>query len=178
MSNIDFFSENEDESESAPEAVKNKITNLVREMRRVENEIATAESIVADKSELEMKKIPDALLEAGMSEMVTLEGLRVYTQLFVGAIPAENKASAFKWLDDNGHGSIIKRQVSVAFDKGSSEVAHKTEEAIRSLGLEPKSTLDVHYQTFKSFAKEQVNKGKTLPFEDWGVYYGQKAVVK
>lgn len=179
---VDFFSGTDQEEENTPEYLVNRISNMVKEMRAIENQLAEYDMRVSElkaaKAELEMKKIPDALLEAGLSEITTMEGLKVSTQLFVGAIPAEKKAEAFSWLDDNGHSSIIKRQVSVQFDKGSSEAAKKAEEAIRDLGLEPKSTLDVHYQTFKAFAKEQVNKGKTLPFDAWGVYYGQKAVIK
>jgi hypothetical protein len=182
MVEADFFGENDDVQEDTPEHLRNRLTNYIKEMRRLKTEIEDFEAEVsrrkAEYAEYEMKKIPDALLEAGLSEITTLEGIKVSTTLYVGAIPAEKKAEAFAWLDKNGHSSIIKRQVSVQFDKGSTEAAVQAEAAIRELGLEPKSTLDVHYQTFKAFAKEQTLKGKTLPFESWGVFYGQKAVIK
>jgi hypothetical protein len=177
----DFFSE-DSADETTPEFLRTRIANYVREMRDLSTRIEDFEHEIsrlkAQRAELEMKKIPDALLEAGLSEITTLEGLRVSTQLYVGAIPAERKQEAFTWLDNNGHGSIIKRTVSVNFDKGSTEAAKKAEEAIKELGLDPRSSLDVHYQTWKAFAKEQTNKGRTLPFENWGVFYGQKAVIK
>ena len=179
---FDFFDGIEEAEENTPQYLQTRIANYVKEVRQIESSIGELEGQIsqlkAQKGELEMKKIPDALLEAGLSEITTLDGLKVTTQLYVGAIPAEKKAEAFAWLDREGHGSIIKRQVSVQFDKGSTEAAKRAEEAIVQLGLNPKTTLDVHYQTFKSFAKEQVNKGKTLPFEAWGVFYGQKAVIK
>lgn len=182
MAEVDFFGEEESADENTPEFVRVRIANYVKEYRKLGVQIEDLEREVsrlkADRGELEMKKIPDALLEAGLSEITTLDGLKVSTQLFVGAIPAEKKPEAFEWLDSHGHGSIIKRSVSVQFDKGSTDSAVKAAEAIRELGLEPKTSLDVHYQTFKSFAKEQTNKGVSLPFEAWGVYYGQKAVIK
>jgi len=181
MSEVDFFDTDEMES-NTPEDLKHRIYKLVRELQDHRNALEDLDRLVSERksliADLEMKKIPDALLEAGLSEITTLEGLKVSTQLFVGAIPAEKKQEAFRWLDENGHASIIKRQVNVSFDKGSTDAAKRAEAAIRELGLEPKTSLDVHYQTFKAFAKEQVNKGKTLPFEAWGVYYGNKAVVK
>lgn len=178
----DFFGTEDVADENTPEFLRTRIANYVKEMRGLAVEVEDLNRLVAERKakiqELELKKIPDALLEAGLSEITTLDGLKVSTTLFVGAIPAEKKAEAFAWLDQNGHSSIIKRKVEVQFDKGSTEAAKKAEEAIRELGLDPKSTLDVHYQTFKAFAKEQVNKGKSLPFDQWGVYYGQKAVIK
>jgi hypothetical protein len=178
----DFFGEHETADENTPEFLRTRIANYVKEMRGLQVQLEDlnyeASKLKAAIGELELKKIPDALLEAGLSEITTMDGLKVSTKLFVGAIPAEKKAEAFSWMDQHGHSSIIKRQVSVQFDKGSTEAAKKAEEAIRELGLEPKSTMDVHYQTFASFAKEQLNKGKALPLDAWGVYYGQKATIK
>lgn len=174
----DFFDAPEEEASGD---VKAQIANMVRQLRNLQNERAELEmkvsNLKAQEAELEMKKIPDALLSAGLTEIRTVDGLKVTTKLFVGAIPREKKGEVFAWLDHSGFGSIIKRQVSVAFDKGSTEAARQAEEAIKALGLDPKMTLDVHHQTWASFAKEQVGKGKQLPFDAWGVYYGQKATI-
>jgi hypothetical protein len=182
MVEADFFGENEAPDENTPEFLRTRISNYVQQVRQLDVQIADAEAglsvLKQQKEELERKKIPDALLEAGLSEIVTMDGLKVTTKMIYGAIPKESKEMAFNWMDQHGHGSLIKRQVSIAFDKGSTDAAKAAEAAIRELGLEPKTSLDVHHQTWASFAKEQTNKGVSLPFDEWGVYVGQKATIK
>jgi len=177
----DFFEEVGD-TESGSEAFRNRVTSLVREVRQLENEIVRLEDqkkvLLSRKNRLEEHEIPSALTEAGVSEFTTLEGLRVSTKFIVGAIPAERKEEAFKWLDDHGHGGIVKRGVRVSFDKGSAQAAEDAAEAMRRMGLQPEVTLNVHPQTFMSFAREQIQKGNMLPLDRWGVFYGTKAVIK
>jgi hypothetical protein len=166
----------------ASESFKHKVTSLVREVRSIEQEEAQLmdqlKQLAARRAELETKAIPDALMEAGVRELVTLEGLKVSTKFFVGSIPAGKKEDAYAWLEAHGAASIIKRNVSLKLDKGSDALAEKAAEALRGLGLDPKVSLEVHPQTFMSYAKEQIAKGNTLPLAEWGVFHGEKAVIK
>lgn len=177
----DFFDE-VGETEGGSEAFKNRVTALVQEVRRIEAEMEQLEAaqkrLLQRKRLLEEVDIPNALTEAGVSEFTTLDGLKVGTKFIVGTIPADSKDEAFRWLDEHGHGGIIKRGVQVNFDKGSEEAAEKAAESLRELGLDPKVTLNVHAQTFMSFAREQIQKGNMLPLDRWGVFYGTKAVIK
>ena len=177
---VDFFEETDDSN--ASEAFKNKLTRMANEVKSLEDQISALQSQIADlakrKSDLETREIPDALMEAGVRTFTTLEGITVSTKFVVGSIPAEKKEAAYQWLDEHGHSSIIKRGVSVKFDKGSEEAAEKAAEQLRVLGLDPKVTLDIHPQTFMSFAREQINKGVVLPLVEWGVFHGEKAVIK
>ena len=166
----------------ASESFKHRVTNLVREVRDIEKEEAALmdqlKELARRRTELENKTIPDALMEAGVRELVTLEGLKVSTKFYVGAIPAAKKEEAYSWLESHGAASIIKRNVSLKLDKGSDALAEKAAEALRNLGLDPKVSLEVHPQTFMSFAKEQIAKGNVLPLAEWGVFHGEKAVIK
>lgn len=177
----DFF-EQVGDTETGSEAFKNKVTSLVHEVRSIEKELDALESaqkkLIMRKRHLEEQEIPTALTEAGVSEFTTLDGIKVGTKFIVGSIPAEAKDEAFRWLDEHGFGGIIKRGVQVNFDKGSTEAAEKAAEAMRAMGLEPKVTLNVHAQTFMSFAREQIQNGNMLPLDKWGVFHGTKAVIK
>jgi len=179
---VDFFAQNDVVDENSAEFVRNRITNYVKDVRDIDRRLADLNEQVnilkGQKDELELKKIPDALLEAGMLKITTLEGLEVSTKLSVGAIPKDHKAAAFAWMDSHGFSSLIKRQVAVTFDKGSTAAAERAVEAIQALGLEPKQTLDVHHQTWAAFAKEQTNKGVAIPFDEWGVWVGNRATIK
>lgn len=178
---VDFF-DNPDEKTGGSEDFKVEVTNLAREHRLLEGQIAEHTEIIKNltkqKSFLESVKIPDAMHRAGVREITTLEGLKVSTKFIVGAIPAESKEKAYAWLDDNGFGDVIKRSVSVNFGKGDTETATAAMESIRALGLEPQMKRDVHAQTFMALTREQIGKGTLFPLDEWGVFHGDKAVIK
>jgi hypothetical protein len=44
------------------------------------------------------------------------------------------------------------------------------------MGFDPTIKLDIHPQTFMAFAREQISSGNMLPLDQWGVWYGDKAV--
>jgi hypothetical protein len=177
----DFFAVDA-ESTSASESFKHKVTAMVHEVKDLERRetklMDEIKELARRRTELETKLIPDALMEAGVRELTTLEGLKVSTKFFVGAIPANKKDEAYAWLEAHGAASIIKRNVSLKLDKGSDAMAEKAADALRQLGLDPKVSLEIHAQTFMSYAREQINKGNVLPLTDWGVFHGEKAVIK
>lgn len=177
---VGFF--DEADTEEGAEKFKAQITNLAREARVIEGEIATLQDKIKDlgrrKTEIETQKLPDLLKQAGVREITTLEGLKVATKFVVGSIPAEKKEEAYDWLDNHGHSDIIKRSVSLQFSKGDTAQAERAKEELRKLGFDPQSKMDIHPQTFMAFVREQVNNGKMLPLAQWGVWFGDKAVIK
>lgn len=176
---VDFF-EAEDTSQGS-ERFKAEITNLAREARVIQGEIDELSDRIKElgrrKADIETKKLPDLLHQAGVKEITTLEGLKVKTKFVVGSIPAEKKEEAYAWLDEHGHSDIIKRTLSLQFQKGETQQAQEAESRLKELGFEPQSKMDIHPQTFMAFAREQINTGRMLPLENWGVWYGDKAVI-
>lgn len=181
MSDFDDFLEEEEVSEAQTEDTIKKITRLVRRMKDLEGvheKLKIEAALVArEMDDIQTRQIPDALLESGVTEIKTLDGLKVSTKLFVGGIPAEKKTEVYSWLDTNGHGDVIKRSVAVSFTKGEESAAKHTMELLKEAGLAPAEKLDVHYQTFAALMKELSLKGVSIPLDQWGVYYGQKATI-
>ena len=177
---VDFFEEAD--TSTGSERFKAHITNLAREVRLLESQMADLQDQLKElgkrKLAIETQKLPDLLKQAGVKEITTLEGLKVSTKFVVGSIPAESKEQAYEWLDQNGHSDIIKRNLALQFQKGQSQQAEKAREALAEMGFEPTIKMDVHPQTFMAFAREQINNGKMLPLEKWGVWYGDKAKIK
>lgn len=177
---VDFF-ETDDVSQGS-ERFKAEVTNLARESRLLQSEIDELQNKIKDlgrrKTEIETRKLPDLLKQAGVREITTLEGLKVSTKFVVGSIPAEKKEEAFQWLDSHGHSDIIKRTLALQFQKGDAEMAREAENRLREMGFDPQSKMDVHPQTFMAFAREQISNGQMLPLENWGVWYGDRAVIK
>lgn len=177
---VDFFEEASDTK--GADRFQAEITNLARELRGIEGEIATLNNQIKDlgrrKQDIESKQLPGLLQQAGVKEITTLEGLKVSTKFVVGSIPADAKERAYEWLDSHGHADLIKRSLSLQFGKGDTKQAEMAKEKLKELGFDPQSKLDVHPQTFMAFAREQITNGKMLPLDQWGVWYGDRATVK
>lgn len=177
---VDFFEEAD--AGTGSERFKAAVTNLARECRQIEGEIATLQNqikeLAARKTEIETRKLPDALHQAGVNELTTIDGLKVSIKFIVGTIPAEMKDTAYAYLDSHGQSGIIKRNLALQFSKGDTAQAEKAKEALKEMGFEPTIKLDIHPQTWMAFAREQIQNGKMLPLDQWGVFYGDKAVIK
>lgn len=177
---VDFF-EQEDTSQGA-ERFKGAITNLAREAKTIERTINDLQDKIKElgkrQIEIETKQLPELLHQAGVKEITTLEGLKVTTKFIVGSIPAASKEEAYNWLDSHGHADIIKRNLALQFQKGDTSQAEEAAKALREMGFDPTIKLDVHPQTFMAFAREQIQNGKMLPLAQWGVYVGDRAVIK
>lgn len=177
---VDFFEEQD--TSNGTERFKAQVTNVAREYRQIEQEIAELQNQMKElglkKALIENRTLPDLLQQAGVKEFTTLEGLKVSTKFVVGAIPADSKEKAFLWLDEHGHSGIIKRNLSLAFDKGAAAKAEAAAQQLRDMGFDPTVKMDVHPQTFMAFAREQITSGTMLPLAEWGVFYGDKAVIK
>jgi len=49
---------------------------------------------------------------------------------------------------------------------------------LQSNGLDPEQKEAVHPSTLKAFVKEQIEKGSEIPSETFGIFIGQKTVIK
>lgn len=118
---------------------------------------------VTDKiTKLEQETIPDLMLETGLSEVTTREGLKVAVVPFMKvSIPKAQEDLAFAELRAMGAGDIIKTKVAANMANGANiSVAMG---ALNAVGLEPELLQSVHYQTLNAWAREQVDSGCTLP---------------
>jgi hypothetical protein len=88
------------------------------------------------------------------------------------SIAGEKAAPACEWLDSHNHGSIIKRQFVIEFNKEDEAWAKKFEADLRKrrkpLNVKRKNT--VHPATLEAFVKEQLSNGVDIPQKIFGVY--------
>tara|TARA_R110000751_G_scaffold23265_1_gene64683 strand:- start:161 stop:571 length:411 start_codon:yes stop_codon:yes gene_type:complete len=99
-----------------------QLSQLVRNLRTVENDIEDAEthlkSLKQEKHKLSVENIPALMDEMGV-ERLDVDGMTVERKMIIAAsIPVANKDQAFDWLRSNGLDDIIKNDVTVSFGKG------------------------------------------------------------
>ena len=123
--------------------------------------------------------IPDTMTEIGVSEYKLIDGSSVTLKPTYGAhISEDNQQEAFQWLRDNELDDIIKNTVSVEFGRKEDEQALAFKELVEDQKYEPVQVTNIHPQTLKAFIRERIEKGMEIPNHLFGVWAGQRAVIK
>ncbi len=158
-----------------------RIAELANKQLDLERSVASLEeTLKAEKEKLRVVQehdLPDALAEAGISEMKLADGSRVKAEPFVHAhISKANVDEAHAWLIDNGFGELIKREVVAKFGRGDNKF-EKAKAALIAEGIVPDTKEAVHHQRLRAFAKEQIEKGTDIPTKLFGLYSGFKTKI-
>lgn len=147
------------------------------EVERLEELLKEAKSNLQRITEHEIPKLMD-----GLEGTINLPDGRKITiaEKIRASISGDKKPMAMRWLDDHGHGGIIKRRFIVEFGKGQEEWAKQFEEQLASSStpLNVKKERNVHWQTLDAFVREQLENGEELPLDIFGVYRQRFAKVK
>lgn len=132
---------------------------------------------------LETDVIPGLMASAGnISEFKTAAGASVTLKdELYASISAANQPAAFAWLEQQGHGGVIKDQFTVALGKGdrATQQASALQKALESLGIDDyRRKRAVHPQTLQALLREQLAEGVDVPKETFGVYQVRRAKIK
>ncbi len=165
---------------------KAKVSKLALQIKELELEVEKLENDLSEKkSELrrvEENDLPEAMDAIGMSEFKLTDGSKISVKpYYTASIPLDKREDAYQWLEEKGHGSIIKTEVSVSFGKGQMEIAKEFQQFARGFNVEPvdpELSRSVHAQTLKAFVKESIEDGgEVLPSALFTTYVGRKAKV-
>ena len=164
-------------------AMSMNITDSCKKLLETQKKIATAEEELKKLKEVETnlseQTIPNLMQQAGV-ELIKLEGgVSVEVKPFYSArIPASKSEEAFAWLRDNGHGDLIKNQVSLEFGMKQDNEAKSIVEELKAKGLPVKQKTTVHPSSLRGFVREQIQDlGKNVPAELFGTYVANKTKI-
>lgn len=162
------------------------ITSLAREQFQLEEKIAKAEVTLKELKEQHKKvseiDLPSAMEEADLLTFKLKNGysISITDDLYCGIAKA-NEAEAFAWLRKEGHGALIKRDITVKFGKGEDVLAKAflklVQKEFKGKQVPITDKTSVHYQTLKAFIKECMANGTAIPFEPFGVTTFKRATI-
>ena len=153
-----------------------KLLETQKKIEATEEELKKLKDVETNLSE---QTIPNLMQQAGV-ELIKLEGgISVEVKPFYSArIPASKSEEAFQWLRDNGHGDLIKNQVSLEFGMKQDNEAKSIIEELKSKGLPVKQKTTVHPSSLRGFVREQIQDlGKDVPAELFGTYVANKTKI-
>ena len=158
------------------------LSSLVRDLRRVEKEIETAEEhlkyLKQQKHKLSVENIPQLMDEMGV-ERVDVDGVTVARKMIVHAsIPEKRKEEAFAWLRENNLDDIIKNDVTCSFGKGEDNIAGDVIGLLQERGFNPSTKTHVHPSTLKAFVKEQFVAGRPIDLDLFGAFITNAAEIR
>ena len=154
----------------------NKLLETQKKIEATEEELKKLKDVETTLSE---QTIPNLMQQAGV-ELIKLEGgISVEVKPFYSArIPASKSEEAFQWLRDNGHGDLIKNQVSLEFGMKQDNEAKSIVEELKSKGLPVKQKTTVHPSSLRGFVREQIQDlGKDDPADLFGTYVANKTKI-
>ena len=158
-----------------------RLSHLIRESIKADEDIATAEQYLKDlkykKRKINEEDIPALMQEMGV-ESIEVDGNKIKLRQFVHArIMDDKRDEAFAWLRSIGEGDIIKNDVTVSFNTGQDNVAGAVIDDLRTQGLDPVQKTHVHPQTLKAWVKSRIESGQDIDFETFGVFVGTEAKI-
>jgi len=149
------------------------VAHLARALLDAEQAEAQAEQALAKAqahtTKLREETIPGVMQEMGLKSIALSTGQTVSLKDEVYAsIPKDNKPDAFKWLDANGFGSLIKTEVSIEWGRGDMKKALTFYKRVRKTLPQANMDMTVHAQTLKAFIREQLAKAASVPLDLFG----------
>jgi hypothetical protein len=152
---------------------------LVRQEDEVKNQAEMLAHAKSCYNQTRLQDLPGLLKEVGLPGLKLEDGTQIDLKQEIDAsITKEKRAAAHAWLEANGFGGLIKTKVLVEFPKDKREDAihcvHDLSEEYDTVSLDD----SVHPGTFKSFVKEQMEKGTALPQDLFSIHPYDVATVK
>ena len=154
-------------------AVKcNELIDLQNEIKTIEeklNKVKEQEKFLSEQA------IPSLMQSAGISMLKLEDGTEVkVSPYYYGRISEDKKEEAFAWLRENNFGDLIKNYISLDFGMNQDSEANNLVAQLKSKGYNVFQSTTVHSGTLKAFIKEQINDGKGLPEDLFGIYTANK----
>ena len=171
MSSIDISQEN---VKSISDKCQ-KLKELQKKLKDKEEELARLKFEVRD---MEERVIPEMMQEAGVSKLKTKDGTEVEVKPFYSAkIPESRDEEAFGWLRSNNFEDLIKNTITTSFSRGQDNQVAELIKVCEENNFTYVKKQKVEPMTLKAFVREQVEGGKKLPFDLFGVYIANKTKI-
>jgi len=147
---------------------QNQITAVEEQLKKLQE----AETLLSEQT------IPNLMQQAGIAMLKLADGSSVEVKPFYAArIPSTKVQEAFDWLRDNGFGDLIKNNVTLTFGRSEDQEAKVLVDELKKKGHNVNQTEKVEPMTLKAFVKEQIQMGRNVPADLFGVYVANKTKI-
>jgi len=147
-----------------------------KEVARLDQELKDAKAVLTRIGE---EQIPKTFEDMGLDDdsVVSVSGVKVSIKQSVHASPkAARRDEMYDWLEENGHGGLIKR--TGVFKTGKDQ-EKKFKRWIKSIKTYPGNfERKVESATLRAFVNDQLKQGTEIPMDLFGAYTRRVAEIK
>lgn len=148
-----------------------RYTDAAARVARLEDELRTASETL---SLLVNKEIPELMDQLQLESFRSHGGMEVAVKEDIRAsISKANQSAAFRWLEENGNGDLIKNEIMINLGRGQNDEAQDIVDAVKSAarpGTAIAQKQAVHGQTLAKFVRDALACGQGIPLELFGVF--------
>ena len=161
-----------------------KVKKLEACESRLEKLMEEVDTLKSNIKKISYEEIPDLLAEKGLASLKLSDGTVVEVKKVINAyLPKadrdpEGREKAFQWLRDNGHGDIIKNDITVSFGRGEDNKAVEYASLAQQKGYLPTQKVDVHNRVLVAAFRERLEKGQEVPPELFNLFGGNQTKIK
>ena len=161
-----------------------KVKKLAACESRLEKLMEEVDTLKSNIKKISYEEIPDLLAEKGLASLKLSDGTVVEVKKVINAyLPKadrdpEGREKAFQWLRDNGHGDIIKNDITVSFGRGEDNKAVEYASLAQQKGYLPTQKVDVHNRVLVAAFRERLEKGQEVPPELFNLFVGNQTKIK
>jgi hypothetical protein len=147
----------------------NKLLETQKQILTTEEELKKLRDVEDTLSE---QTIPNLMHKIGLELLKLKDGSSVEVKpKYKARIPESRSEEAFAWLRENGHGDLIKNQISMEFGMKQDNEAKSIVEELKNKGLPVQQKQFVHPSSLRGFVREQIQDlGKDVPADLFGTY--------
>jgi hypothetical protein len=161
-----------------------ELSAMVKELVRIRQQLEDLEETRKDLAKQELRLggelIPSKMDELGVSSLTVNERKVTCKPFYSAKIKPESEPQAFDWLEESGHGDVIKGELIVPYRRPDRETALSIKQYIReTYDIEANVKLGVHHSTLRALARELVEDEGVVPPPDlFDMFIGRQTIIK
>lgn len=147
-----------------------EITALAQRQVAAERSVTSSQGSL-DEAKRNLRRInenllPDAMAEIGMNEFKLTNGTEIAIKEAIRASISEaNRLPAHQWLNENGHGAIIRRSITITFSPGEESLHDAVTEFLDEKDIEFDGRNAINHNTLTAWVRNQLREGNKVPDE-------------
>ena len=162
-------------------AVEAKGKELLALTRQISDDEALIAARKARKLEIEMFELPDLMKDAKITS-ITIGNIPIEMESLIQAsLPKENREkrrAILDWMLKNGHGGIIRREITVPLPMGDDAARMKILDALEGVADIVNVDETVNPQSYLAMCRKLVKGDKPVPLEQLNIFVAQRAKIK
>ena len=150
----------------------NKLIATQKKIKTIEDQLKKEKDVESNLSE---NTIPNLMRKAGITMLKLADGSSVEIgKKYLARIPASKQDQAFAWLRTNGFEDLIKNDVNLSFGMKQDNEARSLVQDLKDKGFAVQQKTHVHHSTLGGFVREQIENGKDVPHDLFGIFIKDK----